>query len=192
MSPILGIYASQDYVRIPPSSYESIATATGTGSSGTITFSSIPSTYQHLQIRYIAKDTRTGTNDNLRIRLNNDTSTNYARHTLRGTGATVDATASTSATWIDCNNAIADTPTGTTNMMGVGILDLHDYASTTKNKTLRIINGFDYNYTNSTDGIISLYSGLWMSTSAVNRIDLISSGTAFNTSSVFSLYGIKG
>jgi len=34
-----------------PTSYESIASATGTGSSNTITLSSIPSTYKHLQLR---------------------------------------------------------------------------------------------------------------------------------------------
>jgi hypothetical protein len=49
---ILGIIASSK-LGVPAGAYESIASATGTGSSATITFSSIPSTYQHLQILYL-------------------------------------------------------------------------------------------------------------------------------------------
>ena len=52
--PILGIIASQDYNRVT-NSYESIATVTvGSGGSSSLTFSSIPATYTHLQIRYMA------------------------------------------------------------------------------------------------------------------------------------------
>jgi len=44
----LGNFAASGSI---PGSYEYIATATGTGSSPTITFSSIPQGYTHLQIR---------------------------------------------------------------------------------------------------------------------------------------------
>ena len=61
-----------------PTSFDSIASATGTGSSGTITFSSIPQTYKHLQIRGIGRlDVVTG-GVSTRIRLNGDTTSNYA------------------------------------------------------------------------------------------------------------------
>ena len=52
-----------------PSSYESIASATGTGSSGTITFSSIPSTYQSLQLRVSCINT---TGDNMVLRITDE------------------------------------------------------------------------------------------------------------------------
>ena len=72
---------------IPPSSFESIATATGTGSSGVITFSSIPSTYKSLQIRYMSKDTNASDGVlNPKIQFNSDTGNNYAYHELRGDG----------------------------------------------------------------------------------------------------------
>jgi hypothetical protein len=51
--PILGIISSQisGHLFAPSGAYDSIATVSGTGSSGTISFTSIPSTYTHLQIR---------------------------------------------------------------------------------------------------------------------------------------------
>jgi len=61
---------------IMPGSYESIASASGTGSSGTITFSSIPSTYTHLQIRGIGRNSYPSTQVN--VRFNSDTGSNYA------------------------------------------------------------------------------------------------------------------
>ena len=64
-----------------PSSYESIASATGTGSSKTITFSSIPSTYASLQIRI---NGFTSSSDNWNIRINGDSGTNYTTHYIVG------------------------------------------------------------------------------------------------------------
>jgi len=75
-----------------PSSFESIATATGTGSSGVITFSSIPSTYQHLQLRWIARTTdATSGFESILIRYNGVTSTSYGYHYIEANGSTVSA-----------------------------------------------------------------------------------------------------
>jgi hypothetical protein len=168
--------------------FESIATATGTGSSGTITFSSIPSTYTHLQIRGIGRTTTAATGfDDLLVRFNSDSSASYTYHALTGDGSTASAfggTAQTSAVIVDGlyrNNVTANTMTGL-------IIDLADYAVTTKNKTLRTFNGGDVNGS----GKIYLQSHLWINTAAVSSITLVASGTNFGTQSVFSLYGIKG
>ena len=131
--PILGIIASQDYTRIT-SSYESIASATGTGSSGTITISSIPATYKHLQLRWMPTNTTAG--QTIYMRVNSDTGANYAKHLLVGTGTAVSAsgTASTTSIEIEGNNI----GSGTT-YPACGITDIIDYASTTKYKTLRAL-----------------------------------------------------
>lgn len=171
---------------IPPS-FESIATATGTGSSGTITFSSIPSTYQHLQIRVMTRSSSTGRN--IQVRFNSDTGSNYAQHNLRGNGSTAAAAGSASTTEIEAG-WIA-TSADATNVMGVSLIDVHDYASTTKNKTLRAISGLDNNG-GTTNERIYLYSGLWMNTAAINSISLISNSGNWTTASTFALYGIKG
>ena len=188
MSPILGIVASQNYVRIPPSSYESIATATGTGSSSTITFSSIPSTYKSLQIRLLTRSTGSFIGGAIALQLNSDTGSNYTRHFLKGDGsaaAAFGATSQTSARINDAspgNNALA-------NAMGVSIVDLHDYASSTKNKTIRAFSGMDLN---SADGEIYLQSSVWLNTNAVTSISIFSTSGNLTTSTVISLYGIKG
>ena len=168
-------------------SYESIATATGTGASGTITFSSIPSTYSSLQIRVLSRSSSVGRN--IQVRFNSDTGANYAQHNLRGNGASAAASGAASTTEIEAG-WIA-TSADATNVMGVSIIDIHDYASTTKNKTLRAISGLDNNG-GTTNERIYLYSGLWMNTTAVNSISLISNSGNWTTASVFSLYGIKG
>jgi hypothetical protein len=187
MSPILGIIASSKLVA--STSYESIATATGTGSSGTITFSSIPSTYKHLQVRINARVT--GANIASSMRINNDSSSLYARHALFGTGANpVSAAGSasqTSISWIDFITG----SNSTSGMQGVGILDIHDYASTTKTKTVRLLGGMDTN-NGSDGGLITLQSGLYNSTTAITRLDFLAVASNWTTTTTFSLYGIRG
>jgi hypothetical protein len=54
MTPILGIMASQISGHLETGAYESISTVTvGGGGSATITFSSIPGTYTHLQVMFV-------------------------------------------------------------------------------------------------------------------------------------------
>lgn len=173
-----------------PNSYESIATATGTGSSATITFSSIPSTYKHLQIRFMAKSTFGSDNaNNITVRLNGDTASNYARHNLYGDGSAAAAEGSASQTSMQLRFLL---PSTSVNLLGVGIVDFADYASSTKNKTMRYFGGTDTNNNTSIISPVVLGSGLWNSTSAVTSISFITSVSNFTTDTVFSLYGIKG
>lgn len=172
-----------------PTNFESIATVTGTGSSATITFSSIPSTYASLQIRMLGKTaTAAAGSDALDITFNGDTGGNYVYHNLTADGSTVNAgSSSTSTTFIRIGSGAGRATE--TNICAVSIIDIHDYASTTRNKTMRRFGGFDKN---GSGGVIVLNSGLWMSTSAITSIEIASTGGNFTTANVFSLYGIKG
>lgn len=169
-------------------SFESIASATGTGSSGTITFSSIPSTYAALQIRMNARTDVASTAATVLLYANGDTGANYIRHNLTGNGTTVTAGASAAPASSVFTILRATGSTAPANTTGTGILDIHDYASTTKNKVFRCITGTEDN----TVGQIILYSGAWLSTSAINSISLYLSSGNFTTQSTFALYGIKG
>jgi hypothetical protein len=173
-----------------PSSYESIASATGTGSSGTITFSSIPATYASLQIRSNFFRTAYGTPSVL-VQLNGDTGTNYAFHWLNGNGTTASALGRSTADSVTSMRLIASTPDIDATYGSAAILDIHDYASTTKNKTIRSFGGFDGNDYFGT-GFIGLLSGLWLNTNAVTSITISLSSGNFSTNSTFALYGIKG
>jgi hypothetical protein len=162
---------------IPPS-FESIASTSPTGSSS-VTFSSIPSTYQHLQLRIFAND---GGGNNIKLQINGDTGTNYTRHRLSGDGTTAAASGVITQDFI----SIADNNAVSNSYLTAAITDIHDYKSTTKNKTVRTFSGYDGNGT----GYVALYSGLYLSTSAITSLT-VSMNSTWSTGSVISLYGIK-
>jgi len=162
------------------SSYESIATATATGSQSALTFSSIPSTYKHLQIRGI---NRTAAGGGVNLTINSDTGANYAQHRLEGNGTTASAAgfASQNNIPVSSNSTAADT-------MAVSIMDILDYGSTSKYKTFRVFRGFDANGS----GSVIITSGLWMNTNAITSITLTNaSANNFDSTTTFALYGIK-
>lgn len=189
---ILGIFASSR-LSAPPSSYESIATAVGTGSSGTITFSGIPSTYKHLQIRgFYVDSASTDDRANMLVKFNGDTSSSPPAHFLRGRSDGVAAYSDfrTSGNFVLWYSGYASS-SASYNIGGVSIIDIHDYASTTKNKTVRSLTGVDNNgFTSDGSGIV-LNSALWENTAAINSITLTAHIGNFTNRSVFSLYGIK-
>lgn len=167
-------------------SYESIATASGTGSSGVITFSSIPSTYTHLQIRALMRNTSTGTGEqsNL-ITINSDTGANYATHRLTGNGSAAGAQSYTSGTaivpYFNPSNGNA------ASIYGVYVIDFLDYANTSKAKTMRLLGGSDFNGS----GTVGLISGAWFNNTALSSITFTSGGGNWTTDTSFALYGIK-
>lgn len=192
MSPILGIWASAQQGTFS-GSFESIATVTvGAGGASSVTFSSIPSTYKHLQIRVMAKSTDTGTVgvDNLIMSFNSDTTyTNYRSHYLDGNGSAVASGSIQASGYYIYASDIANSKTGQTSMFGVAVIDILDYANTNKNKTVRSINGEDLNGA----GSVNLLSGLWLNTNAISSIVLNPiTGPNFAQYSSFALYGIRG
>jgi len=184
VSPILGILASGiTKSKIAAGAYESIASASGTGSSGTITFSSIPSTYTSLQIRFNAI---TSFDTSFYVRLNGVTTSSYNSHLLEGDGSTVYAVGDASLGLTRMSLGQWNVTVGATYPFS-GIIDIHDYTSTSRNKTIRNFVGSNKNGT----GAIDLTSGLFINTSAVSSVSLIADQN-FTTSTTVSLYGIKG
>jgi hypothetical protein len=183
MAPILGIYASQisGHLFAPSGAYDSIATVTvGGAGSSSISFSSIPSTYQHLQIRYTARTNRSATSDLLNITLNGSATT--TGHFLYGTGAAASAGVLNSFVgWATANSA-------TSNAFGTGVIDVLDYANTNKNRVLRALAGWDGNG----DGEIALTSVLQTSTTALSSFTITPVSGSFVQYTQFALYGVKG
>lgn len=171
-----------------PAAYFLIQRVAGTGSSATITFSSIPQTYKSLQIRWMAKDTAGTTVASLRVTCNGVGGTSYASHRITGDGSVVTVNASSAASLATLGFYRSN---ATASAMGVGIIDIHDYASTTKNKTFRSFNGVDANTGTDADRVI-LASGLFIDTTAITSIAINGAGTAFTTASTFALYGMVG
>lgn len=166
--------------------YESIQTVTvGAGGSASITFSSIPSTYSHLQIRVNARcaGAFTGTTA-VRATYNSDTTlTNYWTHYVRGNGAAAAAASNNGPNYTfmigDNNN--------TANAFSGAVVDILDYANTSKNTTTRALSGGDFNGS----GEIYLSSVSWNNTAAVNNIVITAYDGNMMQYSSFALYGIK-
>lgn len=180
MAPILGIWASAASAAAI-TSYESIATVTvGSTPQSSITFSSIPSTYQHLQIRAMVRQTASA---NCVATFNSDGGGNYSTHRLMGDGSSA--------------SSAAFAPVGA---MYVGyipntsypesmVMDVFNYSNTNTYKTIRALEGSDVN---GATGYVTFWSGNWRNTNAVNTITLTPIGTTFAQYSSFALYGIKG
>lgn len=175
--------ASGSAVPTVASSYESIATTVvGSTSQSSITFTSIPGTYTHLQLRYFSQNAAA---DTTVFRVNSDSGNNYALHVLNGDGANI----SSGATATYSYGSFGITAGGTANVFATGIVDFLDYANTNKYKTIRSLSGRDYNGS----GNIQFRSSLWQSTSAITSITVTTdSNHNFNQYSHFALYGIKG
>jgi hypothetical protein len=188
---ISGIF-SEGAPPVSPTSYESIATTVvGSGGSATITFSSIPSTFKHLQIRGIARSDRAVGGEGAWAYFNNDTSvTTYAVHGLYGDGATAAAYAIPTPNSGGAQVGMVTGANAGASQFGAFSIDILDYTSTNKNKVTRSLTGHDQN---GTGGTMRLISSVWLNTAAVTSIKLDTQGGGnFVQYSSFALYGIKG
>lgn len=188
---ILGIVASS--MRGSTNSYESIQTYTLGSSQSTVTFSTIPSTYKHLQLRLFLRGDSTGGNfnDNILLRFNSDSGSNYTRHLLYVQDNSGPLTFSAANTTSAFAGAAPNASTGISNVFAGGVTDILDYADTNKFKTVRTLQGYDTN--GGGKQRLSFESSAWRSTSAITSIT-ITSDNADNwvQYSSFALYGIKG
>lgn len=170
-------------------SFESIATVTATGSETSLTFSSIPSTYKALQIRGLFRQTANTNGSQLYLQYNGNTS-GYTRHVLLGNATAAVAAGATSQSAITLAYQTADGQLGSSYYSAI-IVDIQDYASTSKNKTVRAFFGADGNGVGTYD--VGLTSGFVADLNAISTITLTQySSNAFASGSTFALYGIKG
>ena len=191
LMPILGITASQITGRLAVPDTGAMfplgMVQVGSGGAADITFSSIPATYTHLQIRGIARTANAVTYGGLRLQVGNgsiDTGSNYNAHDLYGDGSTVTASGVINNTNIYAG-AITSASLGS-NIFGVAVIDILDYKNTNKFKTSRSLSGGDGNGS----GYPTFSSGAWRSTSAITTVKLFATSGNFVQYSTFALYGI--
>lgn len=177
----------------PAGAYDALATVTvPSGGAASVEFAGIPTGYKHLQIRGIGRSTAAGTATNsIFMRFNGDTTaSNYYAHRLLGENTGTYAQSSQAVAGIDF---IGQWPlaSSTASAFGAAVIDILDYASTSKNKTTRSLNGAEGNNTSVTD--IALSSGVWFNSStAINTITFLPfNGSNFAEFSQFALFGVK-
>jgi len=170
--------------------FESIAMATvDSGGASNITFSNIPATYTHLQIRGIARTTASQDRESIKLTFNSDTGSNYARHNLWGSGSAASAYGAASVAYILLTDFAAGNATAS--IFGTAVTDILDYTNTNKYTTVRSLGGVDFN------AAVTVYNGLnsgvWLNTAAITSITLTPfSDSNFAQYSQFALYGIRG
>jgi hypothetical protein len=191
MSPVLGIIASSNQQGRgggPVGAYDALASVTLSATTSSIIFAGIPAGYQHLQIRGIARTTAAGNNYSMVVGVNDDTTvSNYRSHYLFGLGSgTPTAGTYQSEAGYYATNSVAGDGAGTS-VFGVCIIDLLDYANTSKNKTFRGLMGQDRNGS----GIAEINSGVWLNTNAITSLKINVAGGNFAIYSQLALYGVK-
>jgi hypothetical protein len=157
------------------------------GTAASVTFSNLNSTYsgtyQHLQVRVVARSTSGGDGAvNMRARMNNDTGANYAGHRLGGDGSSVFSDAVTSSTFMQAGRVSGSS--ASTVQYGAAIIDILDPFEANKNRTIRTFSG-------SRPDIVFLSSGFFNSTAAVTDFTLLLQVGNFAIGSRFSLYGMR-
>jgi hypothetical protein len=162
-----------------PATYEPIATQNGTGSSATVTFSSIPSTYTDLIL--VANPIFTVNTANVNIRINGDTGTNYSDTYVRGDGSTASSGRDTSSNLIFFS---ATSGGVTTANRDNGIAHFMNYSNSTTYKTVLL------RYSQPRQFALAEVA-LWRNTAAITSISIIASTGNLDSAATFTLYGIK-
>ena len=155
--------------------YEPLATATSSGSSATISFTSIPATYTDLYI--VVNGTVANANNTMLMQYNSDTAANYSSTVLSGDGSTTESFRGTSTSDMYCGRI---STTQSTN-----IIQIQNYANTTTYKTF-ISRG------NNTAARVSAFVGTWRNTAAITTVTLSFNGAgSFASGTTATIYGIK-
>ncbi len=154
------------------STYTPIATTTLGSAQSTVTFSGIASTYTDLIL--VIAGTATSTNNHL-VRFNNDSASNYSYTDLYGDGSNAGSGRASNSTGIFIGN-------GSTTQY-TKIVQIFNYSNSTTNKTA-------LNRSNTSAEAVSAQVGMWRSTAAINRVDIVATAGSMNTGTTFTLYGI--
>lgn len=160
-------------------SYVSLGSVKLASNTSSVTFSSIPATYKHLEVRIFARK-ESGGNDAYVMHLNGDTTNgNYAYYAFGGDGTAF------VQSLIDSANigSVRDNAWNTT------VITIPDYTNTNKVKSYQSLSG-----SSSQTGGSSFYvGGVWDNTAVINSLRFTNTANSnFITGSVFALYGIKG
>jgi hypothetical protein len=161
-----------------PSTYEPIATATVSSTGGTVTFSSIPSTYTDLiLISYARRGINGSGGDAIKAQVNGDSATNYSFTQLTfNSGGFSSSRASNQNIFIagNCEDGSFST----------SICHFQNYANTNTYKSIPCRSS-----STGSQGV-GITINMWRSTSAITSI-FLNAASGFWADSTFTLYGIK-
>lgn len=148
-------------------------------------FTSIPQTFTHLQLRMTLRDTGAFTERSWFMEVNgNSPSGSNAFHWVYGNGTSALSNAATNqGRWAE---PYVPAASANANVFGASVVDILDYTNTSKNKTMRALNGFD----NNGSGYVELSSYLYNSTNAITSLRIYTNN-GFAAGCRLDLYGIS-
>ena len=170
---------------------EAIATTYLEADAASVTFSSIPQTYEHLQLRVSVRSNAAANSwARLYVQLGDgsvDTGSNYSHHSMMGDTSSTSVNYGSGEVNVDYKQMVDTVGGSPSTGYGNIVLDLMDYVNTNKNTTMAGVFG-----TASSDSpVVGFGSGLWDNTAAVDTIKLAPSAGSFSRGSEFTLYGLN-
>lgn len=165
--------------------YSLIASSVLTGTTSSITFSSIPSTYTDLILRASARGSNAAVSTQVGIRYNNNTGTIYSDTYLIGNGAAASSSNFSANNGDEVNNAVSGN-TATANTFGSFEVYIPNYAGSAN----KPVSWFTAMETNATTAYITAAAGLFASTTAISSL-VINYNQSLLAGSSFYLYGIS-
>lgn len=165
--------------------YSLIASTSLTGTQATVTFSSIPATYNDLSLVMSVRDTDATTFNPVNIVFNSDT-TNYSFTYLRGNGSAA-ASFKQASPYSYFNAYYNNGGNATTSTFGSLEVYIPSY-TVSANKPVSI---FGAQENNNATAYIATTATLFSSTATISSIQLTPNGGSFASGSTFWLYGIK-
>jgi hypothetical protein len=167
---------------------EAIATTYLEADAASVTFSGIPATYEHLQVRGNYKSAGPGTewNDVTVQDASGGIGSNYSTHYMYADGTSKAAGSATGATKWNFPSATASGASEGSAWYGTIIVDILDYTNTNKNTTIMYTCG-------NSSGVNSLSfgSGLASDTDTIVQLTFGFASDNLLRGSVFTLYGLN-
>lgn len=161
------------------------------GGSSSIDFTSIPSTYTDLLVKWSLRSNSTsGNNEYNLLRFNNDSGSNYSLRSITGDASSASSGSRLNQTelWANNSSAGANNANDVGNTFSNGEIYLPNYL-TSSQKSALIDVVVESNSTSNAK--IGLGSGIWTGTSAINAIKMFPLSGIWVQHASATLYGIK-
>jgi hypothetical protein len=169
-----------------PVTYKKIAsvTVTAAGGAANIEFTSIPSTYDDLVVKFSLRSARSGTwRDGMKVSFNGSTS-NFTYRMLEATGG------GTPGSYSASDGMVGNIPAATATASTFGSFEL--YVPNYKGSTNKSYSGDSTQPNNSSnDQTLNMVAGLWSNTAAITSLRITADNGNLVQYSTATLYGIS-
>ena len=155
--------------------------STVVSSTGSVTMSSIPSTYQDL-VLVVSARTDSSTLTSALLRFNGDSGSNYSSTMLIGNSVSSASERYSNESFVRIGYAVGSSQLASA--YATQVVHLLNYANTSTNKTILARDASDTNGS----GLTQLSAGVWRNTAAISSITYATSLVAGSTA---TLYGIR-